>query len=268
MIFPCSPTQEKCEWAHLRGFVDHYNSAYGKAYTRSECLDVERRNTKQPELLLEAPGEIPIVLEHKSVIWPPKHMSDHSNEDYLWNRICQQLGDQFKDSLYKLIVNAESLKGKRKREVEGFAEQIAQVVLSDETKAKSQRGIGDQKPIPWCFLPLLAHERDEIVPETGIGLEVRLPPEIFQSVGIAKSGYTKEFERLAKDTAEKFAEYADCLKLLLVQFYGDSSFILGEEDVIEIIRSVQLPEVIDQVWLAQPDWVSEYEYEVAWKHVR
>ncbi len=268
MIFSCFPPQGKCEWSHLKVFVGHYNSIYGKSYTRSECLDVEKRNTKEPELLLEAPGEIRIVVEHKSVIWPPKHMSDHSNEHYLCERICHLLGDQFKDSVYQLIVNAGSLKGKRKREVGGLAEQIAQVVLSNETKAKSQRGIGDLKPTPWRFRSLSPYEKNETVPETGIGLKVRLPLETFQSVEIAKSGYGEEFERLATDAAEKFVDYADHLRLLLVQFYGDSSFTLGDEDVIEIIQSAQVPEIIDQVWLAQQNWVGENDYEIAWERVR
>ena len=67
-MFWCFPPGGKCEWRHLSRFVDDYNSTYEKAYTRSACLDVERRNTKEPELLLESPKDTPIVLEHKTVV--------------------------------------------------------------------------------------------------------------------------------------------------------------------------------------------------------
>ena len=116
-MFSCSPPQGKCEWAHLRGFVDQFNSNYGKSYTRSACLDVAERNEKQPELLLEALGEIPIVVEHKSVVWPPRYLSDHSKEHHLHELIRNMLGNQFKDSVYQLEVSENSLKGKTKREV-------------------------------------------------------------------------------------------------------------------------------------------------------
>ena len=257
--------------------MDHYNSVYGKVYTRSKCLDVERRNTKEPELLLEAPGETSIVLEHKSVVWPTRHLADHHNEHHLFGVFKHRLdllGNPFKDSAYQLRISANALKGKRKGEVSRFAEQIAQVVLSDQPKAKSQCGIGVQKPISWRFRPLLPHERDETVPETDVVLEVRGTAEsdelseIFQGIERAKYGYTEEFERLAENATEKFARYADCMKLLLVQFHGDSSVMLPDEDIIGIIQSAQLPEMIDQVWLAHPDWVSEYDYEIEWDHVR
>ena len=278
MIFSCLPPEGKCEWAHLRGFVDHFNTIYGKAYTRSKCLDVVTSNRKQPELLLEAPGEIAIVLERKSVVWPRnRYLSDHHNEHHLLDHFVSRLdllGNPFGDSVYHLNLNAESLKGKSKKEINKFAEQIADIVLLGEIEAKSRPGIGNPDPIPWRFRPLSSEEIDETVPQNGIGIQVwggeepSEPSEIRLGIQKAKSGYTKEFECSARTAAEKFVEYDCCLKLLLVQFYGDSSIMLVDEDIIQIIRSAQLPEMIDQVWVARPEWVSQYDYEIAWERVR
>ena len=278
MIFTCFPPQEKCEWFHLREFVDRYNSSRGKAYTLTACLDVEGRSDKEPELLLNAPGETPIVIERKSVVWPrEEYFADHRNEhdlhDLFVDRI-RSLGDPFTDSVYQLTVNARSLRGKRKRDVERLAEQIADIVLSDHDTAKSPRGIGSREPIPWRFRPLSRGERDESVPETGIGLvvweepEPSEPSEIRQRIETAKAGYASEFERSAQAAAEKFVKYSHCQKLLLVQFCGDGSGWLQDEDIVEIIKSAPLPQMIDQVWLACPEWVSDYDHEVTWEHVR
>ena len=57
-------------------------------------------------MLLEAPWETSIVLEHKSVVWPPKHLSDHSKEHHLFERICDLLRNIFKDSVYCFPVAA------------------------------------------------------------------------------------------------------------------------------------------------------------------
>ena len=278
MIFSCFPPEEKCEWSHLRDFVDRYNSSRGKAYTLTACLDVEGRSEKEPELLLEAPGETPMVIERKSVVWPRgEYFSDHRNEhdlhDLFVDRI-RSLGNPFTDSAYQLTVNGRSLKRKKKRDVERFAEQIADIVLSDQITAKSPRGIGNREPVPWRFRPLSRGERDETVPETGIGLvvweeaEPSEPSEIRQRIETARAGYATEFERSAKAAAEKFVKYARYQKLFLVQFCGYGSGWLQDKDIVEITRSARLPDMIDQVWLARPEWVSEYDHEIAWEHIR
>ncbi len=278
MIFWCFPPEDKCEWYHLRDFVDHYNNTRGKVYTLTACLDVEGRSEKEPEILLEAPRETPIVIERKAVVWPrDEYFSDHRNEhdlhDLLVNKIRSR-GNPFTDSAYQLSVNSNSLKGRKKREVERFAEQIADIVLSDHTTAKSPRGIGNREPIPWRFRPLSPHERDETVPGTGIGLvvsektEPSEPSEIREAIETARAGYASEFERSARATADKFAKYSHCEKLFLVQFCGHGSDWLQDEDIVKIIKSAQLPGVIDQVWLAYPEWVSEYDHVIAWEHIR
>ena len=84
MIFTCFLPQGKCEWANLIGFVREYNRMYNKAYVRAACLDVEEHNSREPEVLLEAPGDISIVIERKAAVWPRDYCSDHANmHDFL-----------------------------------------------------------------------------------------------------------------------------------------------------------------------------------------
>ncbi len=277
MIFSCFPASKKCEWRDLIGFVNHYNNISQKAYRRSKCLDVELRNQKEPELLLEAPGEVPIVIERKSVVWPSEYLSDHANEHDLYHTFVDRIrlrGNLFSDSAYQLTVNAESLRGKGKREVRNFAEQIADFVVSAQFSVKSPNGISNEDPIPWRFRHLSLHERDETVPDIGIGLVTHEKLESFESfqdlhrITIAKSGYSDEFNRIVKAAAEKFTKYSDCERLLVVQFFGNSSIYLQDEEIVEIITTAQLPDAIDQVWLARQEWISESDYEIAWDRVR
>ena len=136
MIFHCFPYELKCEWRHLSNFVTKFNDIHGKMYARSACLDVENRNGREPELLLESPGEIPIVIERKSIVWPSDYLSDHRNEHHLQECISDLLSDVFNDSLYQLTVHEEFLKGKKNREVREIAKQIACVVKDSQTEAK------------------------------------------------------------------------------------------------------------------------------------
>ena len=95
-----------------------------------------------------------------------------------------------------------------------------------------------------------------------------MPLETLTSGETAKSGYAEELGSLTQVVAKKFTRYANHLKILLVQFYGESSDLLSDEDIKGIVLSAQMPEMIDQVWVAREEWVGEYEYDIAWDRVR
>ena len=54
MMFHCLPPDSRYEWDNLRGFVAQYNERYGKKYNLSACPEKVNRNTKEPEVALEA----------------------------------------------------------------------------------------------------------------------------------------------------------------------------------------------------------------------
>ena len=102
--------------------------------------------------MLKACGESSIVIERKSIVWPPgnEYLADHHKshqllEDFV--RRLKQRGNPFAESAYQLVVNDRDLKGKGKKEVTRIAEQIADVVWSNEPNVKSQSGIGKRDPI-------------------------------------------------------------------------------------------------------------------------
>ena len=273
MVFSCFPPQTDCEWANLRDFVIRFNQDHGTKYVKTECLDKDTTR-KQPEVLLQAIGERDIVIECKSVVWPADYFRNHDNEHHIEDRLFKSLDDTFRDAAYQLTISEDSLSGKKQSEVAQYAELIAREISSRQTDAKSH-GIGNSEPIPWSLRPLGPHEIDEGDPTTGIRF-VTLGPDTFgrdhsellQEFEAAKVGYAEEFQRTLERAAPKFDEYADCLKMLLVSFCGECSRIMSEDDVLEIIESATLPHLIDQVWLAQENWVSEHNYEIAWLQVR
>ena len=273
MVLSCFPPTVKCEWSDLRSFVDQYNATNGTSYTRKACLDVEIRDRKAPELLLESPGEIPIVIERKSIVWPSDYMASHRNEHQLFQESPRSLANAFEDGAYRLTVRADCLKGKSRTDVRKLVAQIAHEVLSDMTGAKMRRGIRGSGSIPWSFRPLRSDELDGPEPTPMIHVSVVEPLKLDSPLGSveeikeAKAGFAEEFDRALANAAAKFEEYPACLKILLAQFHGDDSHILDEE-IAQIVESAQLPEMLDQVWLAQDEWVSDDELTVVWYRVR
>jgi hypothetical protein len=144
----------------------------------------------------------------------------------------------------------------------------------DEVVAKSEKGIRRSEPIPWRFRELKPWETDETAPKAGVGTSVVGSDKWGDPAGImarnesAKTGYSEELDRLAMDAGLKFVKYANCQRILVVQFYGDDSFYLDDEDITGIVQSAEIPVVIDEVWVANHEWVSIDDYVVTWEHVR
>ena len=273
MIFSCFPPQTDCEWANLRDFVIEYNEDRGTRYVREECLDKDTTR-KHPEVLLRAPSERDIVIECKSVVWPAAYYRDHNNEHHLNERVSELLIEMCRNGAYELSYHESSLKGKKRREVERYAKQIAREVRSNWPRVERD-GLSGKDPMPWRFRPLGIHEIEYDEPITGIRIEVRVgsvflwEPAEYQRVNAAtKAGYGGEFRRMLRKAAPKFEGYDDCLKMLLVQFCGEGSTVLLEKDLIDIIETTSLPAQIDEVWLAWQDWADDHSYRLRWKRVR
>ena len=281
VLFCCLPPDSKCEWASLQRFVDDYNGARGTAYSHTDCLDVREKNSRQPEVRLDAPGKPPLVVERKSVAWPRGvYFADHRHEHQLANLVQNRIhavDDSFSASLFQLTFPAAALKGKKKGEVRAVARQITDHILSSRNAAKSPRGVEGRQPIPWHFGP--AHSVDEAERPPGAWFRVQVwddepdfwssPDEFRRQRASAKEGYTAEFRRCAEAAAEKFAAYSHCRRVLVVQFFGSMADArVSDKDLIEIARTAEIPAVIDEVWVAYHDWVSASDYEVAWRQVR
>ena len=178
------------------------------------------------------------------------------------------------DSAYVLRIHERPLHDRNKKEVRELAEEIAARVLSCQVSAKSPRGIVNRHPVFWHFGPVLPRERDETIPETGIGVEVSGEWDCYENINHdrkkedALRGYESELSRAAQADASKFKEFVDCRKLFLVQFLGDQSDVLLDEDLLGIVQTTKLPRLIDEVWVAFRDWINAYEYEVGWRQVR
>ncbi len=283
VIFTCLVPGGSCEWFHLRDFVIAFNALHGTSYSRSKCLDVYGRDNRQPaqasrrpEVLLESDteDEPPIVIERKAVVWPSDFQRDHSKEHVLPDRVMNVLGEGFNDCTYQLAFHADDMKGKNKGQADGYADQIAQIIVSNVGKAKSSVGVGGRNPIRWGFRPLAPYEIDDRNPANGVRSLVSLPsqwdldPVAFrQNRETALAGFAERFEREANKAGKKYDEYVDCQKLLVVQFFGESELVT-DEGIIEIIKAARIPKQIDQVWLTGREYVSLDDYELAWECIR
>lgn len=281
VIFTCLSPGGTCEWFHLKDFVDAFNMIHNTSYIRSECLDVYGKGNEQPaqtpkrpEVLLECEGQVPMVIERKAVVWPSMFQRDHSKEHNFPRDVADFVREQFSDRLYEFSFCADDLKGESQRQVRGFAKEISNLIILNCAQAKSPGGIRSRSPVPWGFRPLGSNEVDDAHQARGVrscckaSSQCDLSPlECSQDRKLALEGFADRFNREASKAAQKFDDFTDCLKLLVVQFFGDSDHAT-DEDIVGIITASQLPKQIDQVWLTGREWVSLDDHELVWERVR
>jgi len=68
----CLPSSSKCEWQEIRIFVEHLNETTSSNFVHKRCLDIEIRDSKQPEVLC-SDRERELTIERKTFLWPPEY---------------------------------------------------------------------------------------------------------------------------------------------------------------------------------------------------
>lgn len=297
MLFSCVPETGGCEWAFLKVFVARLNTELGTNYVRTACLDVEKRNEKMPEILLEAPGLPPMVVESKVVAWPEDYCRRHSNFHNFANHFAKRLRSRstgFNGSRFKLRIHEDTLDGMVLRQVRSLADDLALQVHASEGEANGRKGVGGDKPVSWHFGLGRPEEWGEPASSCGISVETvgKFEPdwecenlEIDDEESLwrliearnqaqearrlnAVEGFSCKLDEAIENARRKFEKFDGHKRLLLLSFVGDSSSGVIDEDLIGIVVAAQLPEEIDEMWVAYHNWISEWDYEFAWKRMR
>jgi len=180
------------------------------------------------------------------------------------------LKPHFPESLYQLRIREQSIRGLKKSVIRNIAKEIASEILKIKGETSILSQISAQKPIAWAFGPLPEDQRDDTTPQNGIGLlilgENQLSMDFSAVKHTAKVGFAEAYTLALSAATLKFDNYPNSLNIFLVHFHGDNSF-LSDSDVRDIVKSAGLSGNIKEVWCAKPDWVSEYNYTVAWERV-
>lgn len=268
----------KCEWqgGNLRNFVKQLNEDRGTTYTLRECLDVAACGTssargKQPEVLVTgSQSEQPMVIERKQLV-SESYAKHHANQHLIYETIPAVLLPDLNGDLYTLEIDDSDLRDKPKRKLQAEAEEIADHVLARRGLVVQGQAIAGNEPFPWQFGRVHAIDRDESMPDIGIGVNIKTR-DVFSRSRLSLIEQTRaEYKELADlrlaEAAPKFETYLDHRKVVVLEFYCDW-WLLDEDDARQIVSEGILPPLIDEVWITIPEWVSESDYEIAYERVR
>lgn len=250
---------DKCEWGKgLRDFAIQFNEAFGKDYSLSNCLDISKRDSKQPEVLLEALGNKPMVIESKKIVYPAdyykKHRHFHDFFKSFESFYVRNLKPVLSQDIYEIGINENALYQNNKQKLPLICKQIVSHVLQHIEEFHIYNKISSTEPIPWCFRRVPENERDDESYKSGLWLSGSAKPLLyrFETLTEAEEEIAKELAKHLSITDIKFKDYANCLKILVIEICGDILSIPAPEVIVEIIENATIPSSVDQIWLADP----------------
>ncbi|MBN3963594.1 hypothetical protein [Nostoc sp. NMS8] len=260
--FPCL-WDDKCEWRKgLKDFAIQFNEAFGKDYSLSKFLDISekggKQQTKQPEVLLEAPGDKPMVIECKKIVYPPKYYEKHRHFHYFFKDFYDSYNRDLKPILpqdvYEIGINENVLYQNKKQKFPSISNQIVAHVLQHIEEFHVSNQISSAEPIPWGFRRVPENERDDESYKSGLRLSSSAKSLSYQfdKLPEAEEEIAKELAKHLSNTDIKFRDYANCLKILVIEICGDILSIPSPEVIVEIIENATIPSSVDQIWLADP----------------
>jgi hypothetical protein len=255
----------KCEWfgGGLAEFVSQYNRDCGMGYSLTECLDIGRvggATPKKPEVLVTdvATGK-QMVIERKSVVWPPKYILIHKNGHDFAETIGELTRGMFHGLCYQLTVSAKQLEPLDNRRTIEIARDISSAIVH---LTPSDLPVRRSVPINWVFRRASVHEHGE---RKGI-VVVHEGGSIFDRIlnDSARKGTAAAIQAALAAASAKFNEYPDARRVVLLDFYGDGLF---EDDIPPVLKSLAIPPNVDEIWMTKPDWISEDDFEIGYEQL-
>lgn len=283
-MFNHLPPDGKCEWIYIKPFVDQFNQDADTDYRLEECLDVKHRNIKAPEVLLKDSCGRRLLIERKTISWPPERFEILRSEYGFMNRISNALHGELSEGLYALRIEISSLNrayGKKHRaQWTEIADTIANAVKRRKDRILAGSTIGSRKPVPWaCGMATQGDMGISDDAKNGLttivyggwhilegsfdnidSIQQRLPEaatEVQSKLTDLMNNAEKKFEVWHSDD--------DPLRILIIEPYGDIDIVLGNGVFEKMVQTTGQGRSIDQIWLAEEDWISEDDYIVGYK---
>jgi hypothetical protein len=245
----------KCEWNEggLRDFAAQFNKIYGENYNLSKCLDIS--SPAEPEVLLEAPGSQPMVIERKQIPYPDDYYKVHQHLHDFYEQFLisykEKLEPKLPQEQYTFSTNINGIRNSNK--VADVTEQIIVQILDYLENHDDFDSISSNIPFPWSFRYASVDECDN--DSTTSGIRVYLwEGDDWKMIKEAQEAEQKIAEKLEQKylpaADKKFQKYPDCLKVLVVEMCGSPWTLPGLDSLKSIIKSTNIPHSIDQIWLA------------------
>ena len=237
----------------------HLNQIENARYQFNECLDRTYRQTPQPETLYIDPQTgNRLVIERKSISWPPDYPRLHSNDHLLAGSISNELRDLNVEDVYVLRL-PPLIEGTR-NELVAFGKAIAQRIRHAYPLREGQV-IGTNKAgRHWSFCLQPLEDREDDHPKKGIIYiwEQRFFPVSHIDPYELPVGFENTLKQLYTSCVRKFAQYSGARRILVLDPHGKLRYNSANwwNDVFTVSPP---PLEAQEIWSGIFDWVDDWE---------
>lgn len=250
-MLDCLPPKSKCEWRKLQLLVENYNEKYRTNFALEECLDVKERNSPQPEVRLSDENiKKHMVIEHKSINWPPDRCKKHNVFHETCDQVCQGIGNEYNDDFFILDFGGE-VDFDRKTQ-KALVKEITDSLLNQKKGIYAGKRIGSRKIFPWVFY------KDDRDHKLGIVFNEHLFDLIEVEERELIPNYKNETQKALQRCISKLESYPNDLKLVALSYYSNCIYS-NLELITKVINSIEIPQIVDQIWIEDQEWISEDE---------
>lgn len=253
----CIPESGGCERSRTDPFANHLNEVQSTHYIHMACLDRIHRNTPQPEALYEDQASCAqLVIERKSVVWPPDYAAQHRNDHTISDAVAHKLANVVQVDL--LSIQLEPAPKMPRHELLAFAHAIADLVEKNMVAILSGWIIGSRAPgRAWSCYYDRAERFADGEPLTGIKFQWSQPAEPVHNDEMPQ-GLIDVLREIFQSSVRKFSGYSEARRILLLEPFGTIQY-MDHSWWSQALKIVPIPDEVSEVWLASYDWITDHD---------
>lgn len=245
----CLPGSHPCEHIVTNALVQDRNHLKGANFEHRSCPDKIERNRPEPDALYVdvATGQV-MVVEHKSLVWPPEYAARHRNDHMLMDKVLSLFGSEVVNGRFELEL--PFLLDASKQEITELAQSIAD--SSDEHRHELARGgvvSGVWSGRKWRLRPL---ESDEVTGQQG-GMVFSWDLRESRTNTNVEPPVLALVDQLLEATTKKFAQYTAAKCVVLLELTGLTPILAGRC----LMKGVTPPCRVDEIWTGFYDYFDD-----------
>lgn len=245
----------QCEMRWLAPFVRRYNRVRICDFVLDRRLDATGPAPQPEAAYVDANTRDVLVIERKSVIWPPDFAQLHATSHEVCGIVDAALGPVLEPNRAYRLTLRDDLRGPRK-ELQAYARRIGRAIADRLDAVHNGTALRARWPNrEWSFLEEPVSERDFTEPSTGLIVEFKVRTSELD-VGEVSAGLVSEFERLLVAAARKFEEHAAARRILVLDPYADVRWST-DDTWRKLLASVVVPAPIQEIWISMHAMLTE-----------
>ena len=261
----CLPRKCRCgdfEQRRLGPFLTHYNRVRGTDYVFERRLDATGPKPQPEAAYKDSRTGHELVIERKSLIWPPDFAQLHTTSHAIAAMIDSQLNSVLDPQRAYRLTLQDDVHGSPDEILDYAASVTRAIAKRIDSVHRGKRLRASWPNREWQFCEEALYERDFTEPSTGL-IVVFETHQSELDYGEVSDRFIAEWQRLLAAAERKFNSHESATRVLVIDPYAD---VMWSTDATwqTLITSAPIPSNIDEIWMSMHATITEVN--CGWAH--